>query len=97
MLINFICGPYLTFKAVKKILEVMNNKVNDTFSKISIWILKLVVVQEVTVMVALSWVVVLIVYDSVYGHDPTYEVLQNIFYCLTDLLELMNDTQLLLQ
>ena len=63
MLINFICGPYLTFKAVKKILEVMNNKVNDSFSKISIWILKMVVVQEVMVMVTLSWVVVLIVYN----------------------------------
>ena len=72
MLINFICGLYLTFKAIKKILEVINNKVNDSFSKISIWILKMVVVQEVTVMVALSWTLLLIIHTSLYGDSHTH-------------------------
>ena len=43
-LANFVIAPYLILKALKKIKEVMNNKVNDSYSLISIWILKLLIV-----------------------------------------------------
>ena len=43
-LTNFVFAPYLIKKARLRIKEVMNNQVNDSYSMISIWILKIVIV-----------------------------------------------------
>ena len=66
MSVNFILAPFMTMKALKKIKEIMNNLVNDSYSRISIWILKIVVIQEVMVMVALSLVAVVVLYGYIY-------------------------------
>ena len=97
MSVNFIFAPYLIIKALKKIKEVMKNLVNDSYSRISIWILKIVVLQEVMVMVALSWYVVLISYGYFYGQDYTFKIISDIFFCLKFFLVLTNDTCLVLQ
>ena len=67
--LNMGAAPILIRKAKMKMIEITNGSVNDSFSKISIDILRLVRYQEYTTITTLTIFVAVEIYGSVYSRD----------------------------
>ena len=96
-LINLVFAVYFINKAGHRMKEVMNAKVNDSYSRISIWILKLVIVQEYMVVVTFIYYVILIIYKPIFGKDDVYWYMNFVGWCSVLLVEFVNDVLLVFQ
>ena len=91
---NLICAPFIIRSAKIKMIEVMNNAVNSSYSQISINILKIVVVQEYLLIVAVILFGIFIIYFKIESHDKIANVLFLVFKVVSNILNYVNDVVL---
>ena len=91
---NLICAPFIIRSAKIKMIEVMNNAVNSSYSQISINILKIVVVQEYLLIVAVILFGILIIYVKIESYDKKAKALYFIAKVVSNILNYVNDVVL---
>ena len=92
---NLISAPFIIRSAKIKMIEVMNNAVNSSYSQISINILNIVVVQEYLLIVAIILFGIAIIYVNIESYDKKAKALFLVAKVVSNVLKYVNDVVLI--